>query len=93
LDLTSHQIDQRGCIPAIRNVNHVDAGHRVEQLSSEMSGAADAGRRHGDFAWVGAGVGDELGNGSDRQRGIDFHDIRHAQNGRNGCDVAGEIEG
>jgi hypothetical protein len=32
------------------NMNHVDADQRLEQLAGDVSGAAGAGRRHGDLA-------------------------------------------
>jgi hypothetical protein len=37
-------------------------------------------------------LGDELGNRPGRERWIDLHDERRADNARNRCDVADEIE-
>jgi hypothetical protein len=33
-----------------RHVNHLDAGHHLEQLAGHVVGSAVAGRRHGDLA-------------------------------------------
>src|SRR5262249_54914784 len=50
------------------------------------------GRRHVEFARIGLGIGDELGNGRHRNGGIDFDDLGHADNARDGRDIADEIE-
>ena len=56
-------------------MNHVDAGHHLEQLAGHMGAGAGAGRRHVDLARIGLGVGDELRDRLGRNRWIDHHDI------------------
>src|SRR5262245_25664005 len=50
------------------------------------------GRRHVDLAWIGLGIGDELGNGLGRKRWIGHHHAGVADNSRNGGNVAYEVE-
>jgi hypothetical protein len=47
-------------------VEHFDAGYSFEHLAREVTGGADAKRRHIDLSRIGLGVGDEFGNGLDR---------------------------
>ena len=58
---------------------HVDAG-------------ADAGRSEVELAGIGFRVGDELGNGGDRDRLVHHQDVRHADHARDRRDVTNEIE-
>ena len=74
LHLPAEQIGQRRCLAAIRHVDHVDAGHHLEQLARQMARGPVAGRRHVDLARIGLGIGDELGNRLGRERWIDRHD-------------------
>ena len=78
LHLPAEQIGQRGRRAAIGHVDHVDAGHHLEQLAGHMVRASDAGRRQVDLARIGLGIGDELGNRLGRNRWIHHHDIGHA---------------
>jgi hypothetical protein len=57
-----------------------------------MVSGTDAGRPHVDLAGTGLGVGNELGNGVDRQRWIYLQDMGLAVNGRDRRDVADQIE-
>ena len=70
----------------------VHAGHELEQLSRDMLRAADAGRGHVELAGIGLGVGDELGDGLDRHRGVDLHDQRNALDLPDRRDVADKVE-
>ena len=79
-------------LPAIWHVDHVDAGHHLEQFAGDMGRRSVAGRRHVDLARIGLGIGDELGNGLGRNRWIDHHDIGHADDACDRRDVADEIE-
>jgi hypothetical protein len=56
-----------------------------------MRHSPSAGRRHIDFAGIGLGVGDELGNCFRRKRWIYLHTEGLAANARNGRNVADEI--
>src|SRR6516165_2991456 len=51
-----------------------------------------AGRRHIDFAGIGLGIGDELGDRLDRHRGMHLYGKRVTSNARDRHDVADEIE-
>src|SRR6516165_10229975 len=57
-----------------------------------MERASIAARRHVDLAWVGLGIGDELGNRLRRNRWIHFHDKGDTGNARHRRSVADEIE-
>ena len=92
LHLPAEQIGQRRRRAAIGHVDHVDAGHHLEQLAGDMLRRAVAGRRHVDLAGIGFGIGDELGNRLGRNRWIDLHDDGHADDARDRRDVADEIE-
>ena len=70
LHLSADQVGERGRAAAIGHVNHVDAGHHLEQLAGHMGRGPDAGRRHVDLARIGLGIGDELGNRLGRNRWI-----------------------
>src|SRR5438034_1494911 len=53
---------------AIRHMQHVDAGHHLEQLARHMRGGSDTTRRHGELARIGPAVGDEFANARCRKR-------------------------
>ena len=59
-----------GAAAAIGHVNHVDAGHHLEQLARHVRWRAGAGRGHADLARIGLGVGDELGDRFGRKRWV-----------------------
>ena len=66
--------------------------HHLEQLAGNVLHGPDASRRHVDLARVCLGVGDEFGDGLDRHRGIDLHDIGIAREAGDRRDVADEVE-
>src|SRR5262245_44663448 len=57
-----------------------------------MRRAPDAGRRHIDFAGIGLGVGDEVGNRLGRNRRVHHYDEGTSKDARYGLNVANEIE-
>jgi hypothetical protein len=65
LHLPAEQVGQ--VVAAIGNVHHVDAGHHLEQLESDMGRRSDTVRCHVDLAWTGLGVGDQFRNGLGRE--------------------------
>jgi len=73
-------------------VDHIDAGHHFEQLARNVGATADAGRRHVEFAGIGLGIGDELGNRLGRNRQVHHHDVGISDDARDRRDVADEIE-
>ena len=56
-----------------------------------MDDGAVSGRRHGDLARIGRGVGDELGNGRHRNRGVHHHQVGLAADARDWGDIADKI--
>ena len=92
LHLPAEQIGQRGRRAAIGHVQHVDAGHHLEQLAGDMWPWFRCRPRHVDLAGICFGVGDELGNGLGRNRRIHLHDIGHAHDAGDRRNVANEIE-
>jgi hypothetical protein len=73
-------------------MNHIHSGHRFEQLAGEMGRESGAARRKIDRAWMGLGIGNELGDRIGRKRWIYQHDKRPADESRDRRDVADEIE-
>ena len=73
-------------------MNHVDAGHDLEQLAGDVLRGPVAGRRHVDLARIGLGVGDELRNRFYWNRWIHQHYEWLANDARDRRDVADEIE-
>src|SRR6266446_3017920 len=78
LHLSAKQIDEHGRPATIRNMNHVDAGQQLKQLAGHVGRGPIPARAQIDLAWIGLGIGDELSDGSDRNRWVHLHDERHA---------------
>jgi hypothetical protein len=68
LHLAGEQVGDHWRAAAIGDMHHVDAGHLLEQLASEMRGGADAERSHGDLAGIRVGVVNQLGNRFGREK-------------------------
>jgi len=92
LHLAPDEIGQCGRQAAIRHESDIDAGLHLEQRAGHMIHAAGAAERHFELARVGLGIGDEFGNGLDRQRWIDHGDERHAHQSANRRNVPNEVE-
>src|SRR6266436_2422803 len=61
--------------------------------SPAMCGALPrSGRRHVDLAWIGLRVGDQFGNGLGWNRWMHKNDHRYANDARDRCDIADEVE-
>src|SRR5262245_63832095 len=73
-------------------MDHVDPGHHFEQFAGDMDRRADAARSVADLAGIGLHIADELGNGLRRERWIYLHDKGVADDARDRCDVADEVE-
>ena len=58
-----------------------------------MDRGAVTRRRPVDLAWIGLGIGDELGNRLGRHRRIDLHHVRHPHDARNRGRIPQEVEG
>ena len=57
-----------------------------------MQRRADAGRGEVEHARIGLGIGDQLGDGFDRQRRIDDHHVGEADEARDRLDLAQKFE-
>src|SRR3954447_26238455 len=86
------KIGDRRTGSAVRDMNHVDAGHHFEQLSGQMRCGRGAAGRHAQFAGVLFRIGDELGNGPDLGRGMQQDDARHPNKPADCTNVVDEIE-
>ena len=75
IDLAGQQIGIDAGRAAIGHMHDVELGHELEQLARHVHRGAVAGRREGELAGIGLGVGDELGNGLHRQRRRHHHDV------------------
>src|SRR5262245_31490640 len=76
----------------IWDVDHVDAGHHIEELARNVRRRTDAGGCKIDLARIGLRVSDELWNRVGRNAYVDFHDVGHADDARDRCDALYKIE-
>jgi len=89
--LPREEVGECGRRAAVRHVVHVDAGHHLEQLARNVGATADAGRGHIDFAGIGFGVGDEVGNCLGRNRWVQHQDVGVANDASDRRDIADKI--
>ena len=92
VDIAGHQRGDGGGHATIRHVNHLGAGHHLEQLAGQMTEVSAAARAHVDLAGIGLRMGDEFGNRSDRQRRIDHHRKGIVVDARDGDNVAHDVD-
>ncbi len=92
MHLSAEQGAECSASPMIGHVHQFDAGHHLEQFTCHMGGSSVADRCHVDLAWIGLGIGDELGNGLGRKRWIHQHNKRKVIDARDGRDVADYVE-
>ena len=86
------KVSDRRRIAAIGHMQHVDAGHHLEQLAGKMRRRADAAGRHIDLARMRLGIGDQLRHAVHRQRRIDLENKRIEIDAADRREIAGEIE-
>jgi hypothetical protein len=72
-------------------VCHDGARHHREQLARNMGRLAVAARRKANLAGIGFGVGDEFGDRFGRNRRMDYHHERPAEDAGDRRDVADEV--
>jgi hypothetical protein len=73
-------------------MDHVDAGHHLEQLTCHMGRSSHARRPYADFAGIGLGVGDELGDLFGWNRRVHHDDVAPANDAGDWRDVVDKIE-
>src|SRR4029079_16281766 len=88
----SEQISECKCFAAIRNVDHDNAGHHLEQLARQMACRSVASRAHVDFAWVDLGMSNKLGHCLRRDGWVYRHNEGDRDDACDGCDIAEEVE-
>jgi hypothetical protein len=93
MHLPADDIGESERAAAIRHVHHVDAGHRLEQFSGEVTDRTDALRSQVDLSRVRLGIGDELGNGLRWKRRIDHHHIARAKQRGDRSNIANDSVG
>jgi hypothetical protein len=72
-------------------VQHVDAGHHLEQLAADVDRGSNAGRSHIELARIGFGIGNEFSDRLGRNRRIDDHHERLATNAGDRRNIANEV--
>jgi hypothetical protein len=72
-------------------VQHVDAGHHLEQLAADVDRRSNARRRHIELARIGFGIGNEFRDRLGRNRRIDDHDERLATDAGDRRNIAHEV--
>src|SRR5262249_14930249 len=92
VDLTAYHVGECRRRAAIGHMYEVDPGHHLEELAGNMDRCSSTAGCHIDPARIGLGVGDELGNCSRWNRGVDLHDEGDADDGSDGRDILDEIE-
>ena len=92
LHLAGKHIGKRRRAAAIGHMHHVDAGEHLEEFTGHVDRGPVAGRCHVELAGIGLGIGDQLGDGLDRQRGMHHHDVGEANDARDRLHLLDEIE-
>src|SRR5215207_1143840 len=90
--MPGNKIRKRGWACAIRDGENINTGHGLEQFACHVAYGSDASRSHGELAWIGLGIGDELRNGLNGKRWIDSQDEVYANDTCHRRNVAQEIE-
>ena len=75
-DMPAQQIGQRGAGALVGNMHQRDAGGARKIFAGDVARGAGAGGAEIDLAGIGLGVGDQLGHGLGRERGIHHQRIR-----------------
>src|SRR5262249_34365174 len=92
LHLTGEEIGHRRGRALVGDVRQIHAGDELEQLPRDVMRAADAGRGHVQLAGIGLGVGNKLGDGLGRHRGVNLHDQRNVFDLSDWRDVGDKVE-
>ena len=73
-------------------MQHLDAGHLLQHRGAQVVGRAGAGRRVGDLAGIGFGVGDELRQRVRRHRRVHHHRVGHIGEQRDRGEILHAVE-
>src|SRR6516162_6829490 len=73
-------------------MSKINSGHHLEQFAGQLAGRTYTCRAHVDLAWIGFGVSNKLGDCFSWNGQIDEHQVGHADDPRNWCYVADEVE-
>jgi hypothetical protein len=92
VDAAAEQVGDGGAGAAIGHVQHVDAGHLLEQRAREMRCRPHARGTERDLARVLPGVGDQLSGGLRRHRRIGHQDVGGRRNQRDRRELARDVE-
>jgi hypothetical protein len=92
LHLSADEIGQGGRPAAIGHIDQVDASHHLEQLTRHVWPGSRSRICHINLAGMGLGISDELGNRLGRNRWMDDHHVRRANDAPNWRDVPNEAE-
>src|SRR5260370_21962048 len=76
LHLTGDEIGDRGAAATIGHMNHIDAGHGLEQLARQVQRGALPSRRHGGLTRLALSVSDELGHRRGQNSWRHYHHAR-----------------
>jgi hypothetical protein len=92
VDFSGEESRHRLPCASIGHVQHIHAGHALEQLPINMRRTADAQRSNGKLPGSGFGIGDELGHRCGPDRRMYNKNSSGAGDARNRHQIANEIE-
>ena len=93
LNLSAQRVGDHRAAALVGHMDHVDARLRLEQLGAQMRQAAAAGRAVRQLARIGLGVLHQLGDGFDRQTGMDHQHIVDIDRAHDGREVLARVVG
>ena len=91
-NLAASEIGRRGSRALVRHVDDVDASRVLEQLAGQVQRRADPGRAIGQLAGIGLGIGDQFGDGFDRQIVVHRQHIKTRDRGDDAVEILDRIE-
>jgi len=92
LHLSADQIGDHGCATAIRHMDHVHAGHLLEQFARHVRGRTRAVGGERSLSRLGLGERDQFRDCLRRNGWVGHHHQRKIDKRRDRCDIAHQIE-
>src|SRR5690606_3908836 len=89
---SAQEVSDGSSAATIRHVQHIDAGHQLEQFTRQVDGAAVTGRGKGDFTRVGLRVVDEFLHAAVGTLRIHHQQVRHHGDTGQGLKILDVIE-